>query len=68
MRILLAILLPPLLFLVQLRPIEAIISFLLCLTGIGWPLSSIWAVIVVFQDDSAKRHKETMKALQRTSP
>lgn len=44
--ILLAIFLPCVYFLFTGRLIKAIVSFVLMITGLGWPIASIWALTV----------------------
>lgn len=49
MRLLLAILIPPLVFFTIWRPFQGILCFILWATVIGWPVAAIWAVYSLSQ-------------------
>ena len=49
MRLIMAIFLPPLVFLTIGRPFQGIFCFLLMITLIGWPVAAIWAVYALGQ-------------------
>jgi hypothetical protein len=43
---------------------QAIICLVLMITLIGWPLASIWAVLVVHDHLAEKRNERLMKAMR----
>jgi Mn2+/Fe2+ NRAMP family transporter len=49
MRLLLALLVPPLVFFTIYRPFQGIFCALLWLTIIGWPIAALWAVYSLSQ-------------------
>ncbi|MCJ9428601.1 YqaE/Pmp3 family membrane protein [Kordiimonas marina] len=49
MRLLLAILFPPLVFFTIWRPFQGIFCMILWMTIIGWPVAAIWAVYALSQ-------------------
>ena len=49
MRLLFAILIPPLVFFTIRRPLQGIFCALLWITVIGWPVAAIWAVYALSQ-------------------
>lgn len=49
MRLLMAILIPPLVFFTISRPFQGIFCALMWLTFIGWPVAAIWAVYALSQ-------------------
>ena len=49
MRLLLAILFPPLVFFTIWRPFQGIFCLILWMTIIGWPVAAIWAVYSLSQ-------------------
>jgi uncharacterized membrane protein YqaE (UPF0057 family) len=49
MRLLLAIFLPPIVFLTIGRPFQGLFCFLLMITLIGWPIAAIWAIYSLTQ-------------------
>lgn len=55
MRLILAILVPPLVFFTIKRPIQGIFCILLCLTIIGWIPAAIWAVYALSQFNTDKK-------------
>ncbi len=62
---LIAILLPPLGLLLCGKVFQAIFCFLLMLTLIGWPLASIWAVLVVVNYHADQRTNRLIRELRR---
>jgi len=65
MRYILAILLPPLGMLFCGKLLQALLCFLLMLTVLGWPVASIWAVLVVSDYHADKRNQDLIRALRR---
>jgi uncharacterized membrane protein YqaE (UPF0057 family) len=65
MRYLIAILLPPLGFLTCGKVFQAILCFILMLTCIGWPIASIWAVLVVADYHADKRAERVARSVER---
>ncbi len=64
MRYLLAIILPPVAMFTVGKPFQAILCLLLMVTVAGWPLASIWALLVVnsaFADTRAKKLLEEQR-------
>ncbi|MAU40538.1 MAG: YqaE/Pmp3 family membrane protein [Kordiimonas sp.] len=55
MRLLIAILLPWLLFFTISRPIAGVICLILQVTMIGWPVAAIWAVYSLSQYNTDKK-------------
>ena len=49
MRLLLALLIPPLVFFTIYRPFQGIFCALLWMTIIGWPIAALWAVYSLSQ-------------------
>ncbi len=49
MRLILAIILPPLVFFTINRPLQGLMNALLWMTLIGWPVAAIWAVYALSQ-------------------
>ncbi len=49
MRLLLALLIPPLVFFTIYRPFQGIFCAVLWLTIIGWPIAALWAVYSLSQ-------------------
>ena len=60
MRLLMAILLPPLVFFTINRPLQGICCAFLWLTIIGWPVAAIWGVYALSQ----YRNEELRKDLE----
>lgn len=56
--ILIAILFPVVYFLLTLRLIHAIIALILMATGVGWPVASIWAVVIYLDAKSNRRFRD----------
>jgi len=65
MRYILAILLPPIGMLLCGRVGQALVCALLMLTVIGWPVASIWAVLVVSDYHADKRNEQLIRAVRR---
>lgn len=64
MRYLIAILLPPLgLFLVG-KWFQAILCLILMLTCLGWPIASVWAVLVVHNYYEDQRADKILRELR----
>lgn len=49
MRLILAILLPPIVFFTIYRPFQGIFCAVLWMTVIGWPIAALWAVYALGQ-------------------
>ena len=62
-----AILLPPLAFLSCGKPFQAILSFLLMITILGWIPASIWALFVVQSHQADKRTDRLIQAMEGRS-
>ncbi|RMB12486.1 YqaE/Pmp3 family membrane protein [Eilatimonas milleporae] len=58
MRLLLAILIPPLAFFTIGRPFQGLLCAILWLTMIGWPIAAIWAVYSLTQYRNEELRKE----------
>lgn len=67
MRILLAILLPPLGMLSVGKPVQAVICLVLMITIIGWPIAAIWAVLTVNSSFADGRTNRIVKATKDAS-
>lgn len=65
MRYLIAILLPPLGLLMAGKVFQAILSLILMLTVIGWPVAAVWAVLVVLNHDEDRRTDRVVRELRR---
>jgi uncharacterized membrane protein YqaE (UPF0057 family) len=63
-RYLLAILLPPLGMLLCGKVLQAILCIILMMTLIGWPIASLWAVLVVHDHLAEKRNARLIKAMR----
>jgi len=68
MKVLLAILLPPVGLLLVGKPFQALLNLILWITVIGWPIAALWAALVVhgaqtesrvqrMLDDDRRRHR-----------
>jgi uncharacterized membrane protein YqaE (UPF0057 family) len=66
MRYLIALLLPPLGLLLCAKIFQAIFCLLLMITGIGWPLASIWAMLVVHNYYADQRNEKLLRELRRS--
>lgn len=58
MRLIIAILLPFLLFFTIGKPFQGILCIILMLTGIGWLVAAIWAVYALSQYNTDKKIEE----------
>ena len=58
MRLLLAILIPPLVFFTIGRPFQGLLCAILWLTVIGWPIAAIWAVYSLTQYRNEELRRE----------
>ncbi len=65
MRYLIAILLPPLGLFLAGKWFQALLSLVLMLTLIGWPVAAVWAVLVVLNRDEDKRTDRLVRELRR---
>ena len=63
---LVAVVLPPLAVLLCGKPFQAIISFLLQLTVIGWLPATIHALFVVHNRNADRRANRMMQVMERT--
>ncbi len=61
MRLILALLLPPLAFFTINRPFQGLMCLILWLTIIGWPIAALWAVYALTQ----YRNDQLMRSLRR---
>ena len=61
----LAVLLPPLAILLAGRPFQAILSLILMVTLIAWPVASVWALVVVANHYSDKRTDRLVRELTK---
>lgn len=65
MKYLIGVLLPPLgLFLVG-KWFQSLLSLVLMLTLIGWPIAAVWAVLVMMNHDADRRTDRLIKVLRR---
>ncbi len=57
MRLILAILFPPLVFFTIWRPFQGLMNALLWLTFIGWPVAAMWAIYALsqYRNDELRR-------------
>ena len=65
MRVLLAILLPPVGMLLCRKIFQAILCLLLMITIIGWIPAAIWAVVVVQNHNADVRNKKLIRAIEK---
>lgn len=67
MRLLMAILIPPLVFFTIYRPFQGIFCALLWLTMIGWPVAAIWAVYALsqYRNEELRRDMEYGRGYHR---
>jgi uncharacterized membrane protein YqaE (UPF0057 family) len=61
---LIAILLPPLGLLLAGKWFQAILSLVLMLTVLGWPVAAVWAVLVVFNHDEDRRTERLVREMR----
>ena len=62
---LVAVVAPPVALCLMRKPLLSVVALLLCITFIGWPLASIWAVLLVNQANAERRHRELLEAARR---
>jgi uncharacterized membrane protein YqaE (UPF0057 family) len=62
---LLAILLPPVALVLCGKVVQALLCFLLLLTLLGWPLASLWALMVVADHHANQRADRLIRELRR---
>jgi uncharacterized membrane protein YqaE (UPF0057 family) len=62
---LLAILLPFMALLVRGKWVQALLCLLLQITVLGWVPAAIWAILVVNNDNSERRHREMLATLRQ---
>jgi uncharacterized membrane protein YqaE (UPF0057 family) len=62
---LLAILLPFLALLLRGKLFQGVLCLVLQLTVIGWIPATLWAILVINNDNAERRHRETIEALRR---
>jgi uncharacterized membrane protein YqaE (UPF0057 family) len=62
MRLILAIVLPPLCFLLIGRPVAALVALLLCISLAGWLFAALWAIYALGQH---KTDRKIASALDR---
>jgi len=55
MKVLLAIILPPVGLLLVGKPMQALLNLILWITVIGWPIAALWAAIVVHGAETESR-------------
>ena len=65
MRYLIAILLPPVGMLLCGKVVQAILCLVLMLTLIGWPIASIWAVLVAMNWYADRRTDRLIQAMRQ---
>jgi len=68
MTYLMAILLPPVALAMVGKPVQALLSLILMVTLIGWPVAAIWAVLVVNGAHADKRTKRLEEAIREHGP
>jgi uncharacterized membrane protein YqaE (UPF0057 family) len=66
MKYLFAIIFPPLGFISVGKPFQAILSFLLVITLLGWPIAVIWCWLVINGAHADKRTEKLIKALKES--
>lgn len=65
MRLLLAILIPPLVFFTINRPFQGLLCLFLYITVLGWPIAAIWAVYSLSQYRNEQLHYELTRGRYR---
>lgn len=65
MRYVIAILLPPVGMLLCGKVLQAVLCLVLMLTCLGWPVASIWALMVVNDYHADQRTDEIVRAMRR---
>lgn len=58
MRYVLALALPPASFLRVGKPVQAVVSSILCLTVFGWPAAALWALFVEREANAYRRSRD----------
>lgn len=66
MKYLLGLLFPPLGFFAAGKPFQAVISLVLLLTIIGWPIATIWSWLVINSANADARTKRLEKAIRES--
>lgn len=64
MRYFFAIVLPPVAMILCGKPFQAVLNFLLMLTGVGWILASLWALFVVNSKIADERQEKLIAAIE----
>lgn len=67
MRYLIAILVPPVGLLLCGKWFQALLSLVLMLTVLGWPVAAVWAVMVLWNHDEDRRTDRVVRALRHTA-
>ena len=67
MKYVIAILFPPLGMLLVGRFMQALLCLILMITIIGWPIASIWALLVVNSAETEKRMRRMFEEQSRNS-
>lgn len=65
MRYILAILLPPVAMFLCGKIFQAIACLILMITMIGWPVASVWALLVVHSDLEDERARRVIRAIEK---
>ncbi|WP_020398013.1 YqaE/Pmp3 family membrane protein [Kordiimonas gwangyangensis] len=69
MRLILAIIFPPLVFFTINRPFQGLMNLILWITFIGWPVAAIWAVYALsqYRNDELRREFDDERRYGRYS-
>ncbi len=69
MRLILAIIFPPLVFFTINRPFQGLMNLILWMTFIGWPVAAIWAVYALsqYRNDELRREFDDERRYGRYS-
>ena len=69
MRLILAIIFPPLVFFTINRPFQGLMNLLLWMTFIGWPVAAIWAIYALsqYRNDELRREFDDERRYGRYS-
>ena len=69
MRLILAIIFPPLVFFTINRPFQGFMNLILWMTFIGWPVAAIWAVYALsqYRNDELRREFDEERRYGRYS-
>lgn len=65
MKVLLAIVLPPIGLLSVGKPFQALLCLILMITVIGWPLAALWAALVVHGAETESRVRRLLEDERR---